>query len=199
MLNKFEFAENKPAGIIIPTNFTFILDKEVTEKIENLIVRSRKIGISIHLSASIDGKYCEANRPFRAGGINIRDDDYYDKVFAFVKKWGFSFHPMLYSGYIGSWQNNFLWFQEMLKKYDIPWFNIYLLEIRNKEWSKDDILKFEEFIKFLIRWTFLVLCRGSVEEFMHFIFKRGFNILESPLATTGRGIGCSIQSTLHVR
>ncbi|GAI76974.1 unnamed protein product, partial [marine sediment metagenome] len=156
ILDKFENAESKPKSIVIPTNYTFILSKALTEKIESLVERSRRLGIPIFLSASIDGRYCEANRPFRSGKSDPRDDGYYDRVFAFNKKWGFSFHPMIYSDRIDSWQNNFLWFQEMLKKHDIPWSNIYLLEVRNKEWSRDNILGFEEFIKFLIRWIFFV-------------------------------------------
>ncbi|MBA7515072.1 hypothetical protein ES705_07110 [subsurface metagenome] len=199
ILDKFESAESKPKSIVIPTNYTFILDENLTRKIESIIERSRKLGMPISLSASIDGKYCEANRPFRSGKNDPRDDGYYDRVFAFNKKWGFSFHPMIYSGHIDSWQNNFLWFQEMLKKHDIPWSNIYLLEVRNKEWSRDSILGFEEFIKFLIRWTFFAPCHGQSQEFVRFLFKRGFNILQSPLTTIGRGIGCSIQSTIHVR
>ncbi len=199
ILDKFENAENKPKTIVIPTNFTFILNKALTGKIEGLIKRSREAGIPIRLSASIDGKHCEANRPFRSSKSDPRDDDYYDKVFAFVKKWGFSFHPMIYSIHIDRWPSNFLWFQEMLRKHDIPWANIYLLEVRNKEWSRSSILGFEEFIKFLTRWTFLVPCHGNAQEFMRFIFKRGFNILQSPLTSIGRGIGCSIQSTIHVR
>jgi len=198
ILDKFENADNKPSAIVVPTNYTFILDEGMIGRIEGMIERSRKLNMPIHLSASIDGKYCEANRPFR-NKSEPRNDDYYNKVFAFCKKWRFSFHPMIYSDYIGSWRNNFLWFQEMLKKHDIPWSNIYLLEVRNKEWSRDNILRFEEFIRFLIRWTFLIPCHGQPQEFTRFLFKRGFNILQSPLSTIGRGIGCSIQSTIHVR
>lgn len=199
ILDKFERAESRPESIVIPTNYTFILNEALTEKIECLLERSRKLAMPVILSASIDGKYCEANRPFRSGKSDPRDDGYYDRVFAFNKKWGVSFHPMIYSDHIDSWQNNFLWFQEMLKKHDIPWSNIYLLEVRNMEWSRDNILGFEEFIKFLIRWTFFVPCHGQSQEFAHFLFKRGFNILQSPLSTIGRGIGCSIQSTIHMR
>ncbi len=199
ILDKFESADNKPESIVIPTNYTFILNKNLTEEIECLLERSRKLGMPMALSASVDGRYSEVNRPFRSGKSDPRDDGYYDGVFAFNKKWGFSFHPMIYSDRIDSWQNNFLWFQEMLKKHDIPWSNIYLLEVRNKEWSRDSIFEFEEFIRFLIRWTFLVPCRGNAQEFVNFLFKGGFNILQSPLTTIGRGIGCSIQSTIHVR
>jgi len=199
ILDKFEDVENKPKSIVIPTNYTFILNKALTKKIETLIRRSRKLGMPISFGTSIDGKYCEANRPFRSGKADPRDDSYYDRVFAFNKKWCFGFHPMIYSGHIDSWTSNFLWFQEMLKKHDIPWDNIYLLEVRNMEWSRDNILSFEEFIKFLIRWIFFVPCRGQAKGFVDFIFKRGFNILQSPLTTIGRGMGCSIQSTIHLR
>ena len=199
MLDAFEPAENKPQGIVIPTNYTWILDEDRTRRLECLIERSRKLAMPIHLSASIDGKHIDANRPFRSAKGNPRDDNYYDKIFAFNKKWRFSFHPMIYSDHIDSWISNFLWFQEMLKKYDIPWLNIYLLEVRNKEWNTDSILGFEEFISFLIKWVLLVPCGGNTEKFINFLFTRGFNILQSPLTTIGRGIGCSIQSTLHVR
>lgn len=199
ILGTFENAENKPDTMIIPTNYTFMLEENRTRKIEYLIKKSGELGIPIRLSASVDGKYCEANRPFRSGKSNPRDDGFYDRVFAFNKKWNFTFHPMIYSGHIDSWISNFLWFQEMLKKYDISWSRIYLLEVRNKEWDKKSILEFEEFIGFLIRWILFVPCHGNVQEFVHFLFNHGFNILQSPLTTIGRGFGCSIQSTLHVR
>ena len=115
ILDKFGSAESKPSSIVVPTNFTFMLDDDRARKVEQLLVSSRELDMPIILSASIDGKYCEANRPFKHSGANDpRDDDYYDKVFAFCKKWRFSFHPMIYSQNIEHWTANFLWFQKML-------------------------------------------------------------------------------------
>ena len=56
----------------------------------------------------------EDNRPFIRQldiPINvIRDDAYYDKVFAFIKKHGSGIHPMLYSKGMDKWIKNFDWF-----------------------------------------------------------------------------------------
>ena len=199
ILDKFKDAKNKPESITIPTNYTFILSKTLIEKVEDLLKKSREVGVPIFLSASLDGKYCEKNRPFRGGGIEPRDDKYYDKVFSFNKKWNFMYHPMVYSEHIEDWKDNFLWFQKMFRKHDVPWHYIYLLEVRNREWSKEQILKFAEFIDFLIKWTFSNPCHKNPSEFLNFLFKDGFNILRSPLTTIGRGLGCSIQAGLYVR
>ena len=188
-------------NIVIPTNYTFLLSPTLTEKVEALLTRSREVGLPISLSASFDGKHCEENRPFRSGNRqeDPRDDAYYDRCFAFAKKWSFGFHPMIYSEKIRNWKDNFLWFQEMLKKHDIPWYNIYLLEVRNPEWSTQQTKDFADFIQFLIKWSFNK-CNGDISEFLHFIFNnRGFNILSSALSTIGRGIGCSFQSQFMLR
>lgn len=199
ILDKFKDAKNKPKIIVIPTNYTFILSATLTREVEDLLEKSRNIGIPILLSTSMDGKYCEANRPFKERRDEPRNDEYYDRVFAFNKKWRFTYHPMIYSEHIEDWKDNFLWFQEMLRKHDAPWHSIYFLEVRNKEWSKKQILKFEEFIDFLIKWTFSVPCRNDPQKYLNFLFQDGFNILRNPLSTTGRGLGCSVQSVLYVR
>jgi len=198
ILDKFE--GKIKTRIIIPTNYTFILSKTLTKQVETLLNRGKKIGIPIFLSASFDGKYCEANRPFQPGVKDLRDDDYYDKCFAFIKKWGFGFHPMIYSEKIRNWKDNFLWFQEMLKKHNIPWYRIYLLSVRNAEWSIQQTRDFHDFIEFLIKWVYDNPCNKDPKKYLDFLFKkRGFNILNGPLSTVGRGIGCSLQSQLFLR
>jgi len=202
ILEKYKNIKKKPCALVIPTNYTFLLSEKLTQKIENLLKKSRKIGIPISLSASFDGKYCERNRPFKGAKTNQpdpRDDKYYDKAFAFNKKWGFGFHPMIYSEEIKNWKKNWLWFQENFRKHNSPWDNIYLLEIRNAEWQNEQILEFGKFLEFLVKWTFYNPCHGDLGNFLFFLFKKGYNILESPFTTIGRGIGCSIQSTVHLR
>jgi len=128
-----------------------------------------------------------------------RDDEYYDKVFAFSKKWGSGFHPMIYSNRIEYWKENFLWFQQKYEEFGLNWKNLYLLEIRNVEWSNKQIKEFTEFLKFVYRWAF-DKCEKDFKTFKKFIFDdKGFNLLHSSLTSVGRGIGCSIQSTLAVR
>jgi len=200
ILDKFKsIKKNKPNRIVIPTNYTFLLSEERTKKVKNLIRYSKKIGIPILLSASFDGKHCEKNRPFKAGK-ETRNDKYYNKCFAFSKKWGFRFHPMVYSGLIENWKKNFLWFQKNFREFDIPFNEIYLLEVRNVEWSRTQIKEFINFIDFLIDWTYHVPCKKNAGRFVDFLFKKwGYNILRGPLITIGRGLGCSLQADIYVR
>jgi radical SAM protein with 4Fe4S-binding SPASM domain len=198
ILNHYENKKRKPEFLIVPTNFTFILSPDLTRRVEDMLTRSQDIGLPIGLSSSFDGKYCEANRPFKSGK-EIRDDDYYDKVFQFAKKWGTGFHPMVYSEHIEDWEKNWLWFQENFTKHKLSWKNIYLLEVRNVEWTNKQIQDFGKFVEFLIKWTFKYPCRGDVGIFLDFLFNGGFNILRNPLTSIGRGIGCSIQSAVALR
>ncbi|GAI89817.1 unnamed protein product, partial [marine sediment metagenome] len=81
------------------------------------------------------------------------------------------------------------------RKFDIPFNSIYLLEIRNAEWTAPQVRTFAEFIRWLVNWTKDLLGERTIE----FLFRRGFNILSNPLSTVGRGLGCSVQSTLFIR
>ena len=199
ILDKFKNAKSKPKSIVVPTNYTFLLSKEKTKRVEELLKLSRKLKTPIFLSASFDGKYCEKNRPVKTGE-ELRDDKYYEKCFAFNKKWSFGFHPMVYSKLIENWQKNFLWFQKMFEKYNIPHWNIYLLEVRNSDWSKKQLSDFIKFIDFLVYWTFKNKCESNKEIFTNFVLNRkGYNILSNSLTKTGRGVGCSIQSTMQIR
>lgn len=217
ILDRMGNGKTNTKTVLIPTNYTFILSESLTKQVENIIQKGKDVGIYVSLSASIDGKYCDANRPFR---YNIaksefeknriwkweyndipdkRDDAYYDKCFAFAKKYEFGFHPMIYSQNIEKWKDNFLWFQSMFKKFDIPWNNIYLLEVRNPEWTPEKTIEFGKFIEFLIEWTYKQ-CGDDFERYINFVVRgKGFNILASPIIKIGRGIGCSIQSMIYLR
>lgn len=174
--------------ICIPTNFTFICSENLTEKVEMLIWKFASIGIKLILSCSVDGKYCEDNRP--SNGNLVRDDAYYDRLFEFCKKYGFGFHPMIYAEHIESWIDNFNWFIEMFDKHGYDHYPLYLLEVRNEEWKESQMVKFGEFIQYLVKW-----CRDRNRD----IYKGGFNILSAMMSKIGRGIGCSLQSMLYVR
>lgn len=189
----------RPKEIIIPSNFTFILSDELTNMVDDIRKKLSDINIRMILSASIEGKYMEGNRPFKNREKEVRDDNFYDKVFAYCKKYGYGFHPMVYSNNIEKWIDNFLWYQDMFKKHNINPFCLYLLEVRNAEWTTEQIILFQKFYDFIIKWIFN-LVGGDNKRFIHLLFKHcGFNMVSSVLTTNGRGLGCSIQSTLYVR
>lgn len=188
----------KRISIVVPSNYSFLLSKTWTEKMEDYLNNSK---VNLFLSASIDGKYLETlQRPLMGNPVkDPRDDEWYDKLFEFNKKYGFGFHPMIYSEGIHLWKKNFLWFQYMFDKHDIPWWSIYLLEVRNPEWTRDQIREFGEFIQFLVKWTFRNRLDSDIKKYVDFTFKlRGYNIL-NPFSGVGRGIGCSLQSMMYVR
>lgn len=196
--------ELRPSRILIPTNYTFMLKKELITYAEQITTRFRKIGISVGLSASFDGAILEKhNRPMKTVTINGTEDprgeEYYDEIFKFNAHFGYGFHPMVYSNKIELWKENFLWFQEHFEKYGIPWDNIYLLEVRNAEWTEQQTADFGEFIRFLINFAW-DKCNHNVTEYLDFINRgRGFNMLASSLGKIGRGIGCSVQSMIYIR
>lgn len=142
----------------------------------------------------------EQNRPYiqdldiELGGI--RDDDYYDRVFEYNSKTYGGFHPMVYSKNIKNWKKNFDWFQEMFEKHGIPWWAIYLLQVRNEEWTKEDIKDFGDFIDYLYEFLSKKLNR---EDMADFILKDGFNLLTQPYVSCGRGLTCAIQNQFSIR
>jgi len=196
-------------GVGIPTNYTFLLDDGLVAEVEALIETYKELGMHFHLSASVDGKHIENNRPMIPKkhlpedflvGKQQRGDEFYDDLFEFSQKHKFGFHPMIYSEGIEDWKDNFLWFQDNFRRVGIPFYNIYLLEVRNVEWTERQIGVFYRFIKFLTYWTFENPCRGDRDLFMNFLFNfRGFNILANTFTRIGRGIGCSFQSMLYFR
>jgi len=179
----------------VPTNMGVLLHPERRARLEANMERAKKAGVHIGLSASVDGPFMEDNRPFERKNKFKRDDNFYHELFTWAKKYGLGFHPMVYSNNIHKWKDNFLWFQEMFKKYDLPWWNIYLLEVRNVEWTEDQCKGLYDFMRWLVGWT-IDMVGGNLEAYGVGKF---FNILGSPFSTTGRGIGCSIQSSLQVR
>jgi hypothetical protein len=187
--------------IIIPTNFSFIFDDKKTKKVEELIKKCKDNKIYFFLSCSIDGKYCDVNRPFKNG--KNRDDEYYDKVFSFCSKYEYSFHPMIYSNNIEKWKDNWLWFQDMFKKHNLDFRSIYLLEVRNVEWTKKQLQDYYKFNRFIINWTINYLIDNHLvsKEYpiIEYIYQnRLFNAFNM-FSTCGRGVGCSIQSAVQLR
>lgn len=204
----YNFEKNIPSekripSITVPTNFTFICSEELTKRIEDMYNKFQELGIAIHFSASIDGKYMEQNRPFVRQldiPINVvRDDEYYHKAFTLIEKLHVGLHPMVYSKDIKKWKDNFLWFQEMMSQYNIGWEYIYLLQVRNEEWNKEDIKDFQGFIDFLYEFVWEKV-EHDPERMKRFILDgTGFNLLFEPLSEVNRGYTCAIQDTLHIR
>lgn len=195
--------DEKIRRIIIPTNFSFLANTDLERRVRDCLNRFKDIGIQVILSASMDGKYMDDNRPFK-GNLDIeidfvRDDAYYDKVFEFAKEYKFGFHPMIWRKNIKKWKDNFDWFRDMFDKHGIPWTNLYLLPVRDDGWTSDDNAILYDFIKYIIKRAF-DMCDLCVDEFVDFVLKdNGFNLLATPFISIGRGIGCGMQTSFAIR
>lgn len=197
--------ELRPATITIPTNFTFICDADATARVEAIREKLKSVGTSLCLSASFDGKYMEQNRPYLhdldvvLNGKGNRDDAYYDRCFTYAKDHGIGFHPMVYSKGIEKWKQNFDWFQEQMAKHGIPWEEIYLLQVRNEEWTQQNVWDLQDFIRYLYDfvWEHVGHNPQNIVDFL--LHGRGFNLLAEPFTSTGRGLTCGIQGQFTVR
>jgi radical SAM protein with 4Fe4S-binding SPASM domain len=183
--------------IIVPTNMNFLLDDDKIILVEDFIERGKKVNLPLFLSASVDGIYMEDNRSFRSN--RKRDEQFYDKLFKFAKKYHFGFHPMVYSENIEKWWDNFLWFQRKFKEYDLPPTSMYLLEVRNAEWNEEQCKHLYEFLKKLTMWVTKNLQQYEDPAREFYRKKWSFNTLSNPFSHIGRGLGCSLQSSMYLR
>jgi len=186
---------------------SFLRKQSLTDRVIEYKNKFYNSGGYLGLSASVDGKFMDTtNRPLVGATDQTKyyTEDFYHKLFTFANRVGCGFHPMVYHQNIDKWIDNFEWFQENFKKYNIPWHSIYLLEVRNNGWNKDSIKNYTKFYRHVLDF---VLNKFDNESFIKsFVFNGvdGFqNInnmnLFNNIGTIGRGLGCSLQTTLHVR
>lgn len=197
-------ARLRPRCITVPTNFTFLLRPEATFQVEDFIRRFAQLDIRLFLSASFDGKHMEQNRPY-VGDLDVpleaqRDDAYYDRVFRFIARHGFGLHPMVYSQGIEHWQENFMWFQEKMAVHGIPWDSLYLLQVRNAEWTEAQNKACYDFVRYLLRYEY-ERCGGLHAFLKHYCGTKngGFNIGRNCFIQTDRGLSCALQTNLCIR
>lgn len=215
----------RPKEIVVPTNFTFICNDELVAKIEDYLVKFYDIEVYFYLSASIEGKYMEENRPVSHDidiPINVvRDDAYYDKALEFCNKWGFGFHPMVAATGIENWIKNFDWWQAQFEKHQIAWDSIYLLEVRNGEdWTDKQIDEYQQFLRHIFYFAYNKF-NQNLDAFLEWMFDfsdktedeimalnekygctywdRGFNILNNSYMKNTNGITCNIQQHTAIR
>lgn len=180
-------------NIVYPSNINFLDDESQTKIMIGLLEKARSLRKGLNVSASFDGKYVDENR-------SSTEFDY-DKRFEFCAKYNVGFHPVIYSNKIERWKDNFLWFMEMFEKYNIPHERMYMLEVRNTEWSVEQTREFGEFVSWLMKWLWKKF-DTSPQEFANLLLRNSrcsFNVLGSFLWGIGRGLGCSVQNFLMVR
>ena len=198
----------KGTAVVIPTNGTFCRSEKTMEKAQKFLDKyefsCKDHNIYIHYSLSVDGKYLDNITRAMKDGTQY-DDIFYDRLFTFAAKNQLLFHPMVSANGIEKWLDNYDWYIENVMKYfdcnEIEAFQkIYLLEVRNPDWSAEECKYLEKFVKYLVNKTFKAF-NSNIEDYWN-NFLRGahtFNFFSSLISTISRGLGCSIQQCFAVR
>lgn len=140
--------------IIVPCNMRFVDNDEAAAKAKEWVYKFREINMKLVFSWSHDGKY----------SADLRErteltDEYYEKVFTFLKDTDGGIHPMLSYEGIGNAKANLDWWLEMFKKY-FPervaagdYMPIHL-EVRNDGWTDETITEYLEYLRYRLEKIF---------------------------------------------
>ena len=195
--------DNLSVTVIVPTNGTFCLSETSLRDVETTLQKYHQSKMRLALSLSIDGYYCDnISRPLKNG--KKYTEEFYDRIMKFSGDHRLKFHPMIDSCNIKYWKENFKWFIEAISKSHnislkeaLDW--IYLLEVRNPDWSKEDLDYLSDFIEYVYDYI-LEIYDNDIPELVYSIMSRKLlNLSSSLLHTIGRGIGCSIQNSFAVK
>ena len=136
-------------AFVIPSNCSFVLDTVQTQKIQKYIDKFNALGHPLCFSLSVDGLIIDnEERPLNNG--TVRTEDYYENLFMFAYHNHFYFHPMLSAHSVSKWIENYKWWMKKLEEYEFPPDAVMILEVRNNEWTEENLKDFANFLNFLI-------------------------------------------------
>lgn len=140
--------------IIIPCNMRFVSNDEIAQQVKEWIKKFATLNVKIVFSWSHDGKYSSDIRE----KIELTDE-YYDKVFTFLKETHGGLHPMLSYEGIQNAKANLDWWIEMYQKYfpervAIGDYMPIHLEVRNNGWTDETISEYLEFLRYRMEKIF---------------------------------------------
>lgn len=193
--------------IIIPCNMRFVADDEVAAKVKEWIKKFESINVRLAFSWSHDGKYsCDVREKTEL------TDEYYDKVFNFLKETHGGIHPMISYEGIDNLKDNLDWWIDMYKKYFPERVAIgdYIpihLEVRNNGWTDETITKYLEFLRYRLEKIF-EMHDNDLEEVTRYLFHKGeypnlpdYDQFDCVCMPPGRDnlMSCSMQKSIVIR
>ena len=190
--------------IMIPSNCSFLRNEEATGYIQRYINNFKKKGVRLSFSISVDGKIVEdISRPYNDG--SGKEDDFYERMFLFAAHNEYYFHPMVAPVNIHKWIDNHKWWESECEKYDLNVDkNVMMLEVRDSNWSDEQIEHYNNFINYLIDRHFEKL--STKEEFIQELLgevncrsDRLGGYVPYLLVDVDTYAGCSVANTLTVR
>jgi len=191
------------SNVMIPTNCTFALNDSGLQTMQDMVDQYREAGSQLTLSASIEGLALEdITRPITDG---IRDGEFYHRLFSFMRKHDFMFHPMVSADNVHLWISNYDWFESMCIAYDYSFpRSVMMLEVRNDDWNDDSLEHLKDYYRHQIArmWE---LSNNDMAAFCSMLLgigdsdrdSGGYSNVALPLARNQAA--CSIPLTLTVR
>lgn len=216
--------EKEVYSIVIPCNCSFVQDDDKVKKFDEYKTKFNDICIDLALSWSSDGYYATETREGKP-----LEEEYFNKVFRFLKKYGMGAHPMLSPSNVQYGIENYDWWKKKYIEFDFvdlsnlqnAHFMPMILEVRDDGWTDDKIQLYLQYLQHIIEDRFN-MCGNNVERFARHLFvdvhkeselkklKTG-DVPQSwtydpilPLTAPGLedqddNISCAMQKTFHVR
>lgn len=185
-------------GFSIPSNLSFLKTnhEEKLKKLREYQAKFEKIGTQMTISGSFDGPFMDNfNRPFVNKKLKYTEE-FYTNFVSNMNSMRLGAHPMIYSNNIEYWIENLIWFMGETRSV------FYLLEVRNLEWTAEQAAQIFYMGRFAVNYVhkFYMMNTSEGKNFPDYVRKlnNGFNLLIHPFNIVGRGLGCSLQSTLNV-
>lgn len=213
LLDYVKNLEDPPHQIMIPSNFSFILEEKYLKAIEYYINAFDYYNVNLAFSCSNDGGILDRHsRPFHsAEKTEMKDtEEYYKMLFEFCRKHHFGFHPMVSAYGIEQWGEQYKWWIDKIKEYDMDLYtSIMFLEVRNNEWTEDKVKAYLEYLNTAIDYTLSAYYDGDVNKIVSDIInlpiepKRSNCVLKNyshlGLGDASKGMSCSIERAAMIR
>ena len=189
--------------IIVPSNCSFVMDETQLLKIQRYINKFKKINVLLCFSISVDGMIVENfTRPLNN---NVeKTEEFYERLFLFAKHNTFYFHPMISAESISLQKENLAWWKTMCDKYDMDFEEVMmLLEVRNPNWTDENIQEYCNVLDYLIEEFKERKCNSDNITFFKSLF--GFRdegmegYVPYALPSSDTFAGCSISNYFTVR
>ena len=193
----------KTDGFLVPSNCSFVLDEIQLCKIQRYINEFNKLGVRFAFSISVDGAPIEADtRPLNNGVVKTQD--FYERLFLFAQHNNFFFHPMVAAYKIDKWIENYQWWEQMCKEYDMPVDEtVMTLEVRNNDWTPEAIEHYKNLLNYWIDRQYNEFFYGDSWEFTQNLFNVGGRGLHGYVpyapAEADTFAGCTVSNSLTVR
>ena len=195
-------------SILIPSNCYFINNNETLQKIQNYINKFNKNTMCrLAFSISTDGKIIDNIERVR-NNQEPYSDEFYDKLFAFAKVNTYYFHPMVNADTIQYWKENYTWWEEKCKYYNIDVNELMLLEVRSTDWTDEATEEYCSFMRFLADRFYENACHKDFKLFANTLAGIRLdpnNIVKLngyvpwAIAQNKTSLGCTVSTALTVR